>query len=278
MKKRYLHTSSSPMLHIVLLAGAFVMLASSPRTTEAAPCISFGWVNNFLTTYHNTTNGRYGSPEAPHTATYYNAAQTNEVTPIPALGMYAAVDPRLVLAISGAESHFGTDQTCCTPYNNDWDWGGPCGSCKHYNDLDTPISAVVTGLTQTYMAALGLVTIEAMSTHYCGNDCGPPPNWCKTGANAWICNVKSFYASILGTSGNVSDLTYFQPDAIGTCCTGDCNNNGVVTVDEILTVINIALMNTDPSACPAATYRDGGFVSIQNAMDSVNLSLVGCRQ
>jgi hypothetical protein len=35
-------------------------------------------------------------------------------------------------------------------------------------------------------------------------------------------------------------------------CVGDCNGNGQVTVDELLTMVNIALGNTPVTACEAA--------------------------
>ena len=35
-------------------------------------------------------------------------------------------------------------------------------------------------------------------------------------------------------------------------CPGDCNGDGVVTVPEVVTVVNIALGSLPLSACPAA--------------------------
>jgi len=33
-------------------------------------------------------------------------------------------------------------------------------------------------------------------------------------------------------------------------CIGDCDNSGQVTIDELLTLVNIALGTAQPSACP----------------------------
>ena len=33
-------------------------------------------------------------------------------------------------------------------------------------------------------------------------------------------------------------------------CVGDCNGNGQVSVDEVLTLVNVALGNADATACP----------------------------
>jgi hypothetical protein len=39
-------------------------------------------------------------------------------------------------------------------------------------------------------------------------------------------------------------------------CVGDCNHDRSVTVDEILTMVNIALGNADVSACPVGNDGD----------------------
>jgi hypothetical protein len=52
-------------------------------------------------------------------------------------------------------------------------------------------------------------------------------------------------------------------------CVGDCNGDGRVTVDEILTAINIALGNTPVSACPGLESGcEPGVVCIMEAVDN----------
>jgi len=59
-------------------------------------------------------------------------------------------------------------------------------------------------------------------------------------------------------------------------CTGDCNGNGVVTVDELVQSVNIALGNTPLSQCPAADRNGDGAVSVDELVGAVNRALNGC--
>ncbi len=64
-------------------------------------------------------------------------------------------------------------------------------------------------------------------------------------------------------------------------CAGDCNDDGAVTVDEILRLVNIALNgDTSPSACrDAAQWCSAGPVAdigITCIVDAVNNALNGC--
>jgi hypothetical protein len=59
-------------------------------------------------------------------------------------------------------------------------------------------------------------------------------------------------------------------------CPGDCNDDGVVTVGEVITVVNIALGNLPLSACPAADAAGDGGVGISDAILAVQAALSGC--
>jgi hypothetical protein len=58
-------------------------------------------------------------------------------------------------------------------------------------------------------------------------------------------------------------------------CVGDCNNDGQVTVDEILTLVNIALGTAEPSACVDG-IPSGSQVDITLILQAVNHALDGC--
>jgi hypothetical protein len=58
-------------------------------------------------------------------------------------------------------------------------------------------------------------------------------------------------------------------------CVGDCNGNGTVTVDEILTMVNIALGNADATACPNG-IPSGVEVNVALILQAVNNALNGC--
>jgi YVTN family beta-propeller protein len=59
-------------------------------------------------------------------------------------------------------------------------------------------------------------------------------------------------------------------------CSGDCNGDGTVTIDEILTIVNIALGNTGVSACGAADANHDGYITVDEALLAVNNALNGC--
>ncbi|MFI5394500.1 MAG: hypothetical protein ACHQ9S_03110 [Candidatus Binatia bacterium] len=59
-------------------------------------------------------------------------------------------------------------------------------------------------------------------------------------------------------------------------CIGDCNGNGSVTVDEILTMVNIALGNTPLSACTAGDGNCDGRITVDEILTAVNAALNGC--
>jgi hypothetical protein len=58
-------------------------------------------------------------------------------------------------------------------------------------------------------------------------------------------------------------------------CDGDCNNDGQVTIDELLTLVDIALGNARPSACPNGV-PSGAEVDIALILQAVNNALNGC--
>jgi plastocyanin len=59
-------------------------------------------------------------------------------------------------------------------------------------------------------------------------------------------------------------------------CIGDCSQDGSVTVDELLTMVNIALGNTAVSACAAGDADDSGDISVNEIVAAVNSALNGC--
>jgi len=59
-------------------------------------------------------------------------------------------------------------------------------------------------------------------------------------------------------------------------CTGDCNNDQTVTIDEMLTLVNIALGTANRSACTAADANNDGQITIDEILAAVNNSLNGC--
>jgi len=60
-------------------------------------------------------------------------------------------------------------------------------------------------------------------------------------------------------------------------CIGDCNASTDVTVDEILTMVNIALGTQQASACLPGDSNGDGQVTVEEILAAVNNALNGCR-
>jgi hypothetical protein len=58
-------------------------------------------------------------------------------------------------------------------------------------------------------------------------------------------------------------------------CTGDCDAGGSVSVDEIITLVNIELGNAQPSICPQ-DIASGAEVDVAVIIQAVNNALIGC--
>ena len=61
-----------------------------------------------------------------------------------------------------------------------------------------------------------------------------------------------------------------------TTCTGDCANDGEVTIDELLTLVHLALGNSAPSECLAGDGNQDGTITVDEILAAVNAALTGC--
>jgi len=59
-------------------------------------------------------------------------------------------------------------------------------------------------------------------------------------------------------------------------CSGDCNNDGTVAINELIIGVNIALGSTPASQCPAFDANGDGQVVISELISAVNAALNGC--
>ncbi len=61
-----------------------------------------------------------------------------------------------------------------------------------------------------------------------------------------------------------------------TPCVGDCDGGGQVTVDEILTMVNIALGNAGVGTCAAGDANADGRIMVDEILTAVHNALNGC--
>jgi hypothetical protein len=59
-------------------------------------------------------------------------------------------------------------------------------------------------------------------------------------------------------------------------CVGDCNNSNDVTVDELLSLVNIALGNADVSTCLPGDANHDDQITIDEILTAVGNALNGC--
>jgi hypothetical protein len=63
---------------------------------------------------------------------------------------------------------------------------------------------------------------------------------------------------------------------VAPACVADCNADGEVLVNEVITSVNIALDNLPLSACPVADSNGDGVVLIGEIIAAVNNVINGC--
>lgn len=60
-------------------------------------------------------------------------------------------------------------------------------------------------------------------------------------------------------------------------CAGDCNGDGTVSINELITGVNVALSIGPLSACPVFDVDGNGHLTIEELVLAVNNALAGCR-
>ena len=68
-----------------------------------------------------------------------------------------------------------------------------------------------------------------------------------------------------------------QPTPTQRACVGDCNDDGEVTIDEIVFAVSVALGTSEVSGCLAADRNEDGTVTVDEIVAAVNAALLGCR-
>jgi len=118
------------------------------------------------------------------------------------------------------------------------------------------------GPTQTIALLPGSPAIDAGDPDVCAN---PPVNgvdqrgYARPGSGHTQCSIGAYEAD------------GFSPEP----CVGDCDGTGSATVDELVTLVNVALGNAQPSACPHGV-PSGADVDIALIIQAVNAALNGC--
>lgn len=85
------------------------------------------------------------------------------------------------------------------------------------------------------------------------------------------CSAAGSVSQVAITDGSIAVSNGLQ-------CTGDCNGLGSVTVDEILTMVNIALdpVNNPVSLCVPGDADHSNTITVDEILAAVNFSLTMC--
>lgn len=86
-----------------------------------------------------------------------------------------------------------------------------------------------------------------------------------------VVSAVEFHSLFPSSDITVADLRPTMP-----ICTGDCNRNGEVTINELLTMVSSALGNTQVTACTAGDAGRDGAITINEILQAVNNALGGC--
>jgi hypothetical protein len=174
------------------LAAATAATVWPLAVARAAPCtLTAQDIDAFLT--------QKGSPMAGHGKTFVEQ------------GSAWNVDPRLILAIAGAETTFGS-HVCADNNAWNWFWGGSC-SKSPFSSWDAGI-ATVTKYVRLSKLNQGRTTIAAFQQ--------APGAYCQSKCENWLPLVTMFYAEVRdggGLGGDASDLGCAPECAAATCST-----------------------------------------------------------
>lgn len=148
------------------------------------------------------TTTSFAAPYDPHLGTAIDAYLTGKSSPIAGnggvfftSGVQYNVDPRLIVAIAGTESSFGTAWAACPASGfNAWSWfyNGNCANSP-FSSFAEGIQTVTKFMRRSYLSK-GLTTIPLIGARYCASGC-----------SSWVSNTTRFYTDL---NGDTSDLTF----------------------------------------------------------------------
>ena len=142
--------------------------------------------------------------------------------------------------------------------------------------------AAIAGLSNTRVNALA-IDPRTPTTLYAGTDAGVLKS--TDGASSWATMNAGLYPPVFalvidpampGTLYAASASSTGGLFEIEQVCAGDCHGNGQVTVDELVTLVGIALGNSFLSACTIGDVNHDGQITVDEIIMAVNLALDGC--
>jgi cytochrome c peroxidase len=138
-------------------------------------------------------------------------------------------------------------------------------------------------LTAPYMHDGSLETLEEVIDHYAaGGAPGVPVNLSSGFVRGFRMTAQQ-KQDILAFLESLTDDEFVTHPRFGdpfaaVACAGDCDFGGSVTVDELITGINVALGEATYAHCVGMDVSGDGEVSVDELVSVINLALAGCPQ
>lgn len=141
--------------------------------------------------------------------------------------------------------------------------------------------AVNIGLADMHVGALA-INPQAPATLYAGTDGGVFKS--TDGAGTWSVfntGLPDTFVFAIAVAPTTPGTLYALTDGSGIfeieqVCVGDCHANGQVTIDELVTLVRIAIGSTSMSACDIGDVNHDGQITVNEIVTAVNLALEGC--
>jgi len=158
----------------------------------------------------------------------------------------------------------------------------PCGAASVSQLAITDGAIIVIATPTPTITSTGTATVTASSTATRTGTATPSPSGATTPTRTL---TPTFTASATpsssptGTPAPTSTLTPILTPTLTPSpprCVGDCNNDGVVTVDEILMLVDFALQEASPSGCPVSDEDGNQQITLDEILTAVHNALNGC--
>ncbi len=133
-------------------------------------------------------------------------------------------------------------------------WSEASGPCTGFPGLSVSESGVIEGTP----AAFGSGCFQIALGDQAGN-----------------VHTKRFLLTVLSTAPT-STATPVPTPSPAAGCSGDCNQDNAVTVDELIRGVNIALGNAEIEQCPVFDANGDSQITVDELVKAVNVALSGC--
>ncbi len=242
----------------------------------AAGTIGCNGLSNTDISFEQDSGGSGGACAAPNSCpaivSFSGSGGPGSAVIFQTLGITAALGN----CVGSDPSVYGPDGVFCT---DDDPSGGIIAVAGTLPVTTGTATAVVHNANGSDGTDLGPVTATGAPFSCTAIECGAN----SSAAGAGVVGAFSFVH--LDTVGDVAVTAQLfaagTPPDPSTCvehiaCTGDCDGSGEVTVDELITMVNIDLGTSPLSACPAGDADGSGDITINEIIQAVNFALTSC--